>query len=359
MFTVEMLPAAEGDCLWIEYGDDPEAPNRILIDTGTAGTYRGLARRIKSLPESQRRFELFVVTHIDSDHIGSAPRLLEKRPFGVQFDEVWFNDWRHLPEPRDKMGERQAGLLSEQFDAQGMPWNTAFEKQAVMVPAEGPLPERTLPGGMKLTLLSPYEDQLAALVPRWSKYLEGLRLKAEAEAQKAADHLGEVLNIDALAQTPFVEDKKEPNGSSIALLAEYQGQRVLLGADAFPSVIERSIGRLLGEDSDARLKLAAFKLCHHGSGHNTSPSLAKRIDAASWLVSTSGSRHNHPDPESIARLLAQRPNGRNTRILFNYSSEFNKGWKDPLLAKHHHYTALFPPDKTQGMVWSADEARSS
>lgn len=357
MFTVEMLPAAEGDCLWIEYGEDPATPNRILIDTGTAGTYRALARRIKSLPESQRRFELFVVTHIDSDHIGSAPRLLEKRPFGVQFDEVWFNDWRHLP--NDKMGERQAGLLSEQFDDQGVPWNTAFANQAVMVPAQGPLPEHTLPGGMKFTLLSPYKEQLAALVPRWSKYLEELRLKAEAEAQKAADHLGEVLKVDTLAQTPFVEDKKEPNGSSIALLAEYQGQRVLLGADAFPSVIERSIGRLLGEDSDARLQLAAFKLCHHGSDHNTSPSLAKRIDAASWLVSTSGSRHNHPDPESIARLLAHRPNGRKTRILFNYSSKFTEVWKAPELAKSHRYNALYPQDETKGMVWSADEARSS
>ena len=38
MFTVHMLDAAHGDCLWIEYGD-PARPKRILIDTGPAATW--------------------------------------------------------------------------------------------------------------------------------------------------------------------------------------------------------------------------------------------------------------------------------------------------------------------------------
>ena len=33
MFTIEMLPAAHGDCLWIEYGSGQEV-RRILIDGG-------------------------------------------------------------------------------------------------------------------------------------------------------------------------------------------------------------------------------------------------------------------------------------------------------------------------------------
>ncbi len=35
MYTVEMLPAAQGDCLWVEYGPDGKIPARILIDGGT------------------------------------------------------------------------------------------------------------------------------------------------------------------------------------------------------------------------------------------------------------------------------------------------------------------------------------
>src|SRR5262245_31560635 len=246
MFTIEMLPAAEGDCIWIEYGD-PQKPSRVLIDTGTAGTYRALARRIKAVREGPPRFELFVVTHIDSDHIGAASHLLDKRPFGVAFDDVWFNGWRHLPKPPDKLGERQAGLLSEALDAQRIRWNDKFGGGAVVVPDIGALPERTLPGGMKLTLLSPYAAQLEALVPRWSDYLDAVKQRKESEAEAVEeDRLGAAINVDALAQSDFDEDDKEPNGSSIALLADYDGVRVLLGADAFPGVIEQSLDRMLG-----------------------------------------------------------------------------------------------------------------
>jgi hypothetical protein len=324
----------------------------VLIDSGTPGTYRALARRIKALPEGERRFELFVVTHIDSDHIGAAPRLLDKRPFGVAFDDVWFNGWRHLPKALDALGERQAGLLSEALETQQVPWNAAFCGNAVVVPAQGPLPERTLPGGLKLTLLSPYAEQLAALVPGWSSYLDEVkRRQATATEAQESDRLGAAIHVEALAMSEFEEDDKKPNGSSIALLAEYGGCRALLGADAHPGVIERSIDRLLG--AEGRLVLAAFKVCHHGSTRNTSPGLAGRIDAASWLFSTSGSRHQHPDPESIARLLMQRPGGRSTRILFNYRSDFTRHWDDPLLMRRHRFLPEYAPPG-EGILWVAE-----
>ena len=36
-FTLEMLPARHGDCLWLEYGDD-EGTSRIVVDGGPVGT---------------------------------------------------------------------------------------------------------------------------------------------------------------------------------------------------------------------------------------------------------------------------------------------------------------------------------
>ena len=40
-------------------------------------------------------------------------------------------------------------------------------------------------------------------------------------------------SIRDLADKAYEEDTKKPNGSSIALLFEYRGRRVLFGADAF------------------------------------------------------------------------------------------------------------------------------
>ena len=68
MFRIEMLPAAHGDCLWIEYGSGARV-HRILIDGGPAHAYPALRERILHLPADARRFELLVITHIDADHI--------------------------------------------------------------------------------------------------------------------------------------------------------------------------------------------------------------------------------------------------------------------------------------------------
>jgi beta-lactamase superfamily II metal-dependent hydrolase len=353
MFTIDLMPAAEGDCLWIEYGDAAD-PRRVLIDTGTRGTYKTLARRMKDLPEGQRRFELFVVSHIDSDHIGAAPHLLEKLPFDVEFGDVWFNGLRHL-QP-DRLGEAQAEIFSKALDKRSTNWNVAFEGRAVVVPEDGPLPVHTLDGDMKVTVLSPYRAQLEALRPGWQAYVDAAKAKAAALAEtQAADRLGELLNVDTLAASAFDEDDKKPNGSSIALLLEFEGQAVALTADAHPGVLERTVDRLLEASGDRRLALDAFQVCHHGSARNTSPALAAKLDAASWLVSTSGVRHDHPHRESIARLLKQRPPLRDTRVLFNYRSAFNEVWDDPPLQRRHRFKAFYPEEGATGIRWPASE----
>src|SRR5688572_23271608 len=67
MFEVEMLPAREGDSLWLRYGSKT-APKQILVDAGRAATYKDLRERFLALPKGRRTFELFVITHVDRDH---------------------------------------------------------------------------------------------------------------------------------------------------------------------------------------------------------------------------------------------------------------------------------------------------
>ena len=103
-FDIRMLPAGHGDCLWIEYGDS-SATHRWLIDGGTQASAAGLLRRIESLPENERHFELLVLSHIDSDHIGGALPLIKAVQHGLRFGDVWFNGWRHVSgQPRGQAG---------------------------------------------------------------------------------------------------------------------------------------------------------------------------------------------------------------------------------------------------------------
>ena len=71
MFEIEMLPARQGDALWLEYGD-PAHPRRALIDAGTPETWDALRARIAALAPGDRHFELLIVSHIDKDHIGGV-----------------------------------------------------------------------------------------------------------------------------------------------------------------------------------------------------------------------------------------------------------------------------------------------
>jgi glyoxylase-like metal-dependent hydrolase (beta-lactamase superfamily II) len=94
MISIELLPAAHGDSIWIEYGSESQA-HRILIDGGPAPTYEaGLRRRVGAVREEPGTLDLMVATHIDADHIdGSLILLQELEAMKVHIQELWFNGW--------------------------------------------------------------------------------------------------------------------------------------------------------------------------------------------------------------------------------------------------------------------------
>src|SRR3954452_3360497 len=217
MLKLEMLPAGHGDCLWIEYGD-PGNPRRVLIDGGTQGTYkRALRPKLLALPEEQRRFELFVVSHIDADHIGGAVELLGDTQIGFRPRDIWFNGYRHLPdEPPETLGPVQGEKLTDLILASGASWNGWFKNAAVAVPAAGELPRIELEGGLVLTLLSPTPQRLADLKPAWECAVRKAGLEPNRPPEIATSDEFELLgggppDVDALVRAPFSEDTAAPN----------------------------------------------------------------------------------------------------------------------------------------------------
>jgi hypothetical protein len=150
---------------------------------------------------------------------------------------------------------------------------------------------------------------------------------------------------------PFKEDTAAPNGSSIAVLAEFAGKRVLLGADAHPSLLEQAIQTLLRDSGNAKkLRLDAFKVSHHGSQNNLSPALLRLIDCRNYLVSTNGAVFSHPDRVAIARIIQN--GGRQPHLWFNYRSADNEVWAKPALQTKYHYTATYAANAEAGLRFS-------
>lgn len=50
MLNIERIQAAQGDCIWIEYGKNLDSLHRILIDGATIGIFSRLKIHIESLP---------------------------------------------------------------------------------------------------------------------------------------------------------------------------------------------------------------------------------------------------------------------------------------------------------------------
>ena len=343
MFRIHMLAADHGDCLWVEYGDS-HPPKRILIDAGTVGTYpRSLAPKVKATVEAEGscKFELFVVTHIDADHIGGAIEFLKQAgATGVSIKEIWFNGYFHLSNTSASvLGAKQGEMLTPLVQNGPWTWNKHFKNLAVMVPDSGKLPTFNI-AGMKITLLSPTFDKLKKLKPKWEKEIEKAGL-----VPGHAFELNEVLpdgflggKVEDWADTAFNEDTAEPNGSSIAFVAEYQGKRVLFGADALPGVLLGSLKRApLGKDS---LPLKAFKLPHHASKNNVSREMIAAFPAEHYLVSTNGQQFGHPDEEAIARILTVRKQSAKT-LHFNCPSDFNSVWKSISHQNSWNYEARY------------------
>lgn len=349
MFEIEMLPAREGDALWLRYGD-ADAPWQILIDCGRAATYAEVKARFAGLPADQRTFELFVITHVDRDHIEGALKLLEDDDLDLTFKEIWFNGYDHLKGVElETFGALQGERLTTALLRRKAHWNTSFNGGAVKIEADGTLPVIPLEGGLTLTVLSPDAEKLAKLEPQWVAECEvaGIQPGIDARVTEAEglESFGP-LNVDALVGRPLKPDDTLPNGSSIALLAEYDGIRVLLGADAHLDRLTTSLEALLPDGG--RLALDAFKLPHHGSSGNVSEALLDLVECSRYLVSTNGSYFKHPSKEAIARLL--KFGGPGKTLYFNYDSDFTGVWNDTDLQAQFDYLTEFPPDSAGTLV---------
>lgn len=400
MLRIEMLPAAHGDCLWIEYGSGTTV-HRILIDGGPAHTYPTLRERILHLPASERRFDLLVITHVDADHIEGVIRLLlDAEALHCRFDRIWFNGRDQLnavPDPAGQpLGALQGeilGMLIADYEARTntQVWNLEFERGPAGIDHTlGKLPVVELPGDCRLTLLSPDHEGLLYLKDRWKKELDRARvqsgdiaaLRHKLAASRSLRPLGDVLGTSADdefaaagerryelpadddsdldveledtlgrgggepgADAPFGGDASAANGSSIALLLEYPATspqvRLLLAGDAWPGVLERSIAVLTG-DTGNRLTLDAFKLPHHGSVANLSASLLERLRCNHYLVSTSGALFRHPHKRALDLILEHHAGPGRPTLHFNYLTRCTAPWSEEADQARRGYRAHHP-----------------
>lgn len=319
IFRIASMPASEGDSLVITYGNEVSLKH-ILIDAGRHAAVKHIERHFRE--NDIKHLELLVVTHVDADHIEGMIDFLDNNP-DIVIDDIWFNGYRHLADGADIMGAVQGEQLTERIKE--LKWNLATGGKSISILGGNPRKMTRLPGGMDITLLSPDAAKLLKMVPVWNEECANAGIVPTIapileEIPAGLESMG-AIDIDMEADKHTEDDKKAANGSSIAFVAEYQGKRVLFGADAHPDIMLRSLQKL---SAAKPFEIDLFKVCHHGSKANTTKAMLERLACSNYLISTSGSRFKHPDQPAIARII--KYGGDNPTIYFNYRQEQTDIW---------------------------------
>lgn len=322
--TLHVLPAEQGDCLVVDYGFGQEV-HRVVVDGGTSSTFPTLKTLLDSRPDAS--LDLLIVTHIDADHIGGAIRLVEDSEVSLRFADIWFNGVHHLQQvSSEALGPKQGDRLTDAIREHGLPWNLAFGGNAIQTDSDAAV-VRLLPGGASLTLLSPTSHKLRLLRLVWDRDVEAAGLRGDEQREEVLspsaglERMGAPeLDIPHLATREWKKDSSVANGSSIAVLFEFAGKRLLLTADAHAEVLSESA--VVGAETSTALPVDVFKLSHHGSAFNTNRELLERFPSGTYVVCTNG-RHEHPDDETLARIVVANPRA---QIIFNYANDAFKRW---------------------------------
>jgi len=337
MLSIRMLPAKEGDALWITWGSAAE-PHRMLVDMGTEAVGKKVRSRIIDLPQAQRKLDLLVVTHVDRDHIGGVLTCLAEADEipGLDIADVWFNGYVHLTGGKvtstvEAMGPAQGERLSAWLRKQR--WNNAFGGgQCVRTQ---PLKKVTLHDDLKLTVIGSTAAKLASFVDDWEDEVHEALKKGSLTADQVTPGLEALgteqkpdletkADLKELADSQTDNDTAHANGSSISLLLEYQGKSVVLAGDAHSDDL---IDGLQAARGNGRAAIDAFKLPHHASKFNVTRALVDKVTCPCWLVSTDGTRFKHPDAIAIAPILAYG-HPKSPLLAFNAHSKYSGWWDD-------------------------------
>jgi hypothetical protein len=349
VFTLEALQAAHGDALLLHYGT-LDHPRLIVIDGGPAGVYKAsLDPRLKQIHAARGgavlEIRMVMVSHIDDDHIvgvlelTKALRELQDRRATLPYDilTLWHNSFDDIADHAGggagaalraaALGTRapadaaaivasvpQGRQLRLDADKLGINMNSGFDDLIRFDGDEGLKALRISPG-LTFKALGPRQDELDALEAKWDKevkaFLTKKKKKKKKRKKKPAPGGGSEASLspaelDALA-AEFVDDSVH-NLSSLVVLAEFAGKRMLLTGDARGDFIVESL-RQAGLLKNGKFAVDILKVPHHGSIHNVEKSFFQTIVADHYVFSANG-RDGNPDPPTFDLLFDARPTGR-------------------------------------------------
>jgi Metallo-beta-lactamase superfamily len=315
VFALRAVQAEFGDCLIVGFGSAAQ-PRHLLVDGGPPGTYaHHLESELRDVAAAGGRLELVVLSHVDNDHVVGlldlVAQLREQRANGepetIAIGGVWHNSFARALDPDGTLAPRlralaasagaqameQTGIglagigegdkLRQDVLALGLPINQGLANDLVCVddtPAPVTLDDLTL------HVVGPTRANLDELRMKWLEWLD-----AHEDAVATGDPL-----LAAMA------DRSVPNLSSIMLLAEAGGKRLLLTGDGRGDHLLSGLGEAGLLAPDGAIHVDVLKVAHHGSDRNATRAFFRTVTADTYVVSANG-KYGNPDLATLIWIV--------------------------------------------------------
>lgn len=306
---VKFIKAGCGDAIAIHYRGDDGKYHNILIDGGTekGNIYlETLKPEIEEIYQRNECIDLWVITHIDDDHIGGILRFIKDEASRISIDLSTIHFWFNYSKIDYDTGLKSTKLVSIGQGIRLRDFLSEHSKLNEEITASQ-IPVNLF--GLKIYIVSPDAQKFKAVVEKWTKEEIKIRSKeiAQLKARRPCDYGTKIEDFDL---SKFSEDTSTENGSSIALLFEMDGKKFLQLADSHPSVVIDSLKKL-GYSEANKLILDYMQIAHHGSRHNTCDELLQMIQCSDFIVSADGiNKDNLPHKETLVRFIKEFPNSK-------------------------------------------------
>lgn len=361
MFSLRVVQARFGDCLILEFGS-ASAPRYLLVDGGPPGNYvPHLKPELDRIAEGGGRLELAVLSHVDNDHVVGLLDLLSelreqrvnRQPETIGIKALWHNSFERsidrsgalagrlralsAIEAMEQTGIAVAGIaegaqLRLAAQALELPVNAGFPNELVCVddaPAHVPY------DNLSLRIVGPTRANLDNLLEEWEQWLE--------------EHEDAVATGDpSVAATA---DRSIPNLSSIMVLAEADGKRLLLTGDGRGDHLLSGLEQADLLDPHGAMHVDVLKVAHHGSDRNATRAFFAMVSADTYVISADGT-YGNPDLATMIWIVesAHEQSRHFELALTNAPPSVDKLMAEYPPAEYGYKVTLLPPEEHSLLV---------
>ncbi len=327
----EFFEAGCGDSILVSTDEG----TNILIDGGVAKTYSlKLKYKIEEIKNKNLFLDLVVLTHYDDDHIAGLLKLLDNEKHKVRqsisliIKEFWFNSFDNALVYETNFSYKTSAKQQIKFDAYIKELIPHIKYRALLSTDSKIDFLIGRANDIKLTLLSPNNEKLSKLFNKYQKENKNYQTSSMSNDYN--------FSVEELSQKEFKKDNSLTNGSSIAFILHYKNMNFLLLGDAHIDSIVDSLKKL-GYSSKNRLHLEFVKLSHHGSSKNLNREFLNLIDSTRFVISTNGGRHQHPNKETLSKIVMYAKRDKDEDIEFIYNYEHSRNIFSPMEKREHSY----------------------